>query len=233
LAPKAKFSFKSLKKNNSAISLNDAAELAIQQYARLAKSGQFSSQESSLAPTPLRSSSPPSEVSDKPAGSLRRDSLGSFLTAAGVESPRESGLSQRGGVRETSMGSSNEVNIRSHSGVHIILPSSGAHATSSGSLTNLRRCIVDVSVPTSTTQPFAGLTVNDAKGSLLICGSVSGAAHVTRVENSIILVAAQQFRMHDCNNCIVYLHVSSDPIIEDCSEVRFAPLPKPYVSPPS
>merc|ERR1711964_676119 len=47
-------------------------------------------------------------------------------------------------------------------------------------------------------------------------------------ENSIIVVASRQVRMHDCKNVDIYLHCGSRPIIEDCSNVRFSPIPECY-----
>ena len=235
IAPKSKFAFKStIKKNDSAISLSDAAELAMQQRAKLSGHQQSlaSSGDSSTAPTPADLAPPPNEATGRPQETLRRGSLGSFLKAAGVRSTEPQTSGHHGtNVRKMSFATSNSVEISSFSDMHIILPSTAAHATSSGSLTNLRHCIVDMSVPTSTGQPFAGLTIKDVKQSLLLCGNVSGAAHITDVKDSVILVTTRQFRMHQCSNCIIYLHVSSRPIIEDCTRVRFAPLPKDYVSP--
>ncbi|KAJ2987269.1 hypothetical protein NUW58_g4601 [Xylaria curta] len=63
---------------------------------------------------------------------------------------------------------------------------------------------------------------------LIIAGHVAGPAHITGVEDSIIVVAARQVRMHDCKNVHVYLHCASHPIIEDCSQMAFAPLPLFY-----
>ena len=132
-------------------------------------------------------------------------------------------------VCNQSHASSNSVNISSRVGLHIVLPSTTAHATTSGSITNLCRCVVDMSMPTAEGQPFAGLTVKNIKQSLLVCGSVSGAAHMTGVEGSVIVIATRQFRMHECMNCVVYLHVNSKPVIEDCHGIQFAPIPPQYV----
>ena len=229
LAPKSKFSFKSAKKNNSAISLSDAAELAMQQHAHLLKPSYLSSGESSLPPTPADAVTPPKDSQSKSIEPPDKDSLGRFLNAAGVQSVAQEDR-PHSAVRKMSFTSSNEVNISAYTAVHIILPNSAAHATSSGSLTYLDRCIVDMSIPTASTQPFAALTVKDVKSSLLICGNVSGSTHVTNVDSSVLLVTTRQFRMHQCRNCIVYLYINSDPIIEDCAGIRFAPLPKAFVS---
>jgi hypothetical protein len=72
--------------------------------------------------------------------------------------------------------------------------------------------------------------LKDIKNSLIIVGHVAGAAHITAVQDSIIVVASRQVRMHDCNNVDIYLHCSSRPIIEDCRNVRFAPIPACHVS---
>jgi tubulin-specific chaperone C len=131
-------------------------------------------------------------------------------------------------IRQPSFSQSNSVTIGNHDSIHIILPPSAAHATSSGTLSMLHRCVVDMSRPTSTGRPFAGLTLKNINKSLIICGHVNGAAHLTNVSNSIVVVTSRQFRMHESKNCDVYLLTSSRPIIEDCSRIRFSPLPTLY-----
>lgn len=94
---------------------------------------------------------------------------------------------------------------------------------------SVERCVVDMAAPSIKAAPFATLTINDVSSSLLTCGQVNGAAHVTRVDNSVIVVSCHQFRMHDCKNVDIYLSCSSKPIIEDCSNVRFSRIPEAYV----
>jgi hypothetical protein len=91
-----------------------------------------------------------------------------------------------------------------------------------------------MSVPTTNGAPFAGLALKNIKNSLIIAGHVAGAAHITAVEDSIIVVASRQVRMHGCKNIDIYLYCASRPIIEDCNNVRFSPIPECRVSfPPS
>lgn len=177
-----------------------------------------SSTESSLASTPAHLQTPPGEtdvVGDLP----------SFPKNYNEEISRPGGS-----VRKPSFSQASNVLISGHTGLHIILPKSAAHATSSGSLIKLNRCIVDMSVPTVDGAPFMALTMNNIKNSLIVAGQVAGAAHITGVENSIIAVASRQVRMHECKNVDIYLQCASRPIIEDCSNVRFAPIPACYVS---
>ena len=52
------------------------------------------------------------------------------------------------------------------------------------------------------------------------------------MEGCVLAVSSRQVRMHECKNCTVYLRCSSRPIIEDCTGIKFAPLPAIHVSPP-
>jgi len=183
--------------------------------------GFASSTESSITTTPANLKTPPSEIDSK-------DTVGdlpSFPKNYNEEMSRAAGP-----IRKPSFSQATNVNISGHTGLHIILPSSASRATSSGSLTRLTKCIVDMSVPTANGAPFAGLALKNIKRSLIIAGHVAGAAHITGVEDSIIVVASRQVRMHDCKNVDIYLHCASRPIIEDCSNIRFSPIPECHVS---
>ncbi|KAI0179675.1 TBCC-domain-containing protein [Hypoxylon sp. FL1284] len=139
-------------------------------------------------------------------------------------------LEQQSGVRKPSFSDAKSIALYDHTGLHIMLPSTASRATSSGSLTNLVRCVVDMTIPTSTGAPFAGLALKDIKQSLIVAGQVAGPVHITGLENSTVVVAARQVRIHECKNVNVYLHCTSHPIIEDCSGMRFAPIPEFYAS---
>ncbi|KAF1988179.1 hypothetical protein K402DRAFT_328947 [Aulographum hederae CBS 113979] len=223
IAPKAKFSFKSVPKNASAISLNDAAEIAKQhRIERLGgKSGKddstTSSMDSSMAVTPTEARSPNLVNSD----AVAEDDL---------LSSGDDALMHEVSVRKPSFSQATNIAISKEKNAHIILPSSASHATTQGALTNLRRCVVDMSVLTARGKPFAGLIVKNVKHSLLICGQVAGPAHITGLHNCIVLINSRQFRMHECTNVDVYLWCGSRPIVEDVKDVRFAPLPEKYLT---
>ncbi|KAI1109939.1 tubulin-specific chaperone C [Nemania sp. NC0429] len=164
-----------------------------------------------------------------------RDEVGTLPSFSGAAKDYNKELAQPDeiprGVRKPSFSTAKNIAISGHTGLHIMLPLTASRATSSGSLTDLSRCIVDMAAPTSSTgAPFAGLTLKNISRSLIIAGHVAGPAHITGVEDSVIVVAARQVRMHDCRNVRVYLHCASHPIIEDCSQVAFAPLPAFYTN---
>jgi tubulin-specific chaperone C len=224
---KPRFAFK-LKKTDSAMSPGDAAAELGRQRVRIP-----GSTDSSEATAPSLPASPPSETAAPPQPGPAREpgALGASLQKAGVQSKPEPSPpdNYRTAIHETSLSQSNTINISSYRNLHIVLPLSAARAAQGGFLTNLRRCIVDMGAPAEEGQPLAALVLKDIRQSLLICGSVAGSTHITRVSRSVIVVATRQFRMHECTDCIVYLHVNSKPIIEDCDRIQSAPLPQHYV----
>ncbi|MCJ1338495.1 hypothetical protein MMC09_003783 [Bachmanniomyces sp. S44760] len=235
-APRSKFTFSTGRKNNSAISLNDAAEIASERRRHVpGYRSDPSSTESSMATTPANLATPPNgpsnssnvpEASQSNLGTIP-ESPGTTRNPADPNSPAPQNT-HSAAIRKPSFTSSSAVSLSSLSGVHVVLPSSASHATSSGTLTSIKHSIVDMSIPTNTGQPFAGLILKNIRESLILCGTVHGAAHITKMEQSVLVLTTRQFRMHECKNCVVYLHSSSRPIIEDCTGIRFAPLPRLY-----
>lgn len=225
--PRPKFSFKT-KKNASAISLSDAAELASQ--GRRGIPGYFSgtpSPDSSLIGTPNYPSTPLEEPDRQQQlrpeiapTSFPVDALGT--TRSTSEKPDHKA---RGTFPPTA---TTYVSVDNHHGLHIMLPATASGPSVPASITSLRRCVVDMSIPTANGKPYATLTIKGVKQSLLVCGQVSGPAHVTGVEDSVIVVTCQQFRMHNCVNVDVYLSCASNPIIEDCTNIRFGRIPRAY-----
>jgi hypothetical protein len=90
--------------------------------------------------------------------------------------------------------------------------------------------VVDLSAPTAVA-PFSALYLKNITDSLIVCGHIAGAIHITDVENSVLVISTRQFRMHGSKKVDVYLHSASRPIIEDCAQVRFAPMPEVFASP--
>ncbi|KAK4161817.1 tubulin binding cofactor C-domain-containing protein [Cladorrhinum sp. PSN259] len=147
--------------------------------------------------------------------------------------PQRPGTSTESGrlVRRPSFSSARSITISGHSNLHIILPASASHATSAGQLTELKKCVVDISTPTAREggTPFASLVLKDIDHCLIVAGHVDGAVHITGVSDSVIVVVARQVRIHECDNVDVYCWVASHPIIEDCEGMRFAPCPKEFL----
>jgi hypothetical protein len=232
-APRPKFAFKTARKNPSAVSLSDAAELAAQKRQGLpGYLSPGSSVESSIAPTPNHFSTPPPEDGSVPPvpPPTAAENTRPFPDITQLSGKAEKEELRSDPQRPQLQSSDTTIAISNQSEAHIILPSSSSHASTPCHLVKIEKCVVDLSVPTSSGLPFASLTMKGVRKSLLLCGKVDGPAHVTGVENSVLVLECRQLRMHDCNNVDVYLQCSSRPIIEDCVGVRFAQLPQAYVS---
>lgn len=140
-------------------------------------------------------------------------------------------ISKADGVRKPSFSQATKIDLSDHKDMHIILPPPASRATSMGTVTKLSGSIVDMSIPTTTKTPFASLVIKDIRNCLIVGGQVAGSAHITSVMESIIAVSAGQIRIHDCEDMKFYLYSTSPPIIENCTNIQFAPLPKCYLGP--
>lgn len=131
-------------------------------------------------------------------------------------------------IRRPSFSQAKQIGIADQRLLHIIVPESASRATAAGSLNDLSDCIVDLTLPTRS-RAFPGLALRDIKKCVIVAGRVAGPVHITGVSDSVIVLASHQARIHECRNVDIYLHCTSHPIIEDCSGMRFAPLPSFYV----
>lgn len=120
------------------------------------------------------------------------------------------------------------ITITSLSSTHYRLDYASSEPGLPVSVTKVHHSVVDLSG--SLKRPFATLAITSVTESLLLCGRTSGAAHITGVENSTVIVWSRQVRMHECKNCLVCLRCGSRPIIEDCKGIRFTPFTSVDVS---
>lgn len=182
--------------------------------------------------------------SDATVQAERTDAVGDLpsFTGAGAAKDYNAEMASQGGagVRKPSFSQARDIDISNHRGMHIILPATASRATASGTLTELRGCVLDMSAPFASRKkgshhggggaaPFNTLAIRNISGSLVIAGRVAGPAHVTGVRDSVLVVNAHQVRMHECRNVTVYLWAGSHPIIEDCEGVRVAPIPAAFL----
>jgi hypothetical protein len=154
----------------------------------------------------------------------------SSLTSLGEEKRGLEAMEQPASSHTTdSSEKSAGVAVSNHIDSHVVLPASSSHTASSAIVSNIRHSVVDLSSAVSGSDHFATLTLKNVKDSLIICGHILGPIHMTGVENSVLVMACRQFRMHGSRNVDVYLHCSSRPIIEDCQGIRFGPLSSTHV----
>ena len=125
---------------------------------------------------------------------------------------------------------SQAITISSISYNRYILAPSSIHHGSSAFIMDVQHSVIDFSTPTNLAETFKTMTIRSVSESLLLCGSVSGAVHITGVDHATLVINSRQVRIHKCRDCVLYLRCTSRPIIEDCKDIRFAPLPVVYVS---
>lgn len=227
MSPRTRFSFKT-RKNASALSLTDAAEIAAQRR-QLTPGDRFpvdvSSRESStMNPMPIYALTSSNEL-EQSQSRTEMTPTSSPAWAAPLDGSIEETY-----MRQPTFSNAVSVTINSHYGRYIMLPTSASPSTVPASIMSLRHCVVDMSIPTLNGKPHASLTIQEVNESLLVCGRVEGPVHITGVEHSVVVVSCRQFRMHCCADVDVYLSICSHPIIEDCERIRFGQLPKAYVS---
>ena len=132
--------------------------------------------------------------------------------------------------RAPDSGDSQALAISSISYNRYILAPSSIHHGASVVIKDIHHSVIDLSTPTNLAGTFKTMTIRSVSESLLLCGSVSGAVHITDVDHGTLVMNSRQVRIHNCRDCVVYLRCASRPIIEDCRDIRFAPLPVIYVS---
>ncbi|XP_026479524.1 tubulin-specific chaperone C-like [Ctenocephalides felis] len=67
------------------------------------------------------------------------------------------------------------------------------------------------------------LHMSNIQDSTVICGPVTTSIFADKCINSKLVIACQQLRLHSSKNVDVYLHVTSRAILEDSTNIRFAP----------
>lgn len=86
-------------------------------------------------------------------------------------------------------------------------------------LTNLTDCTINL----VHNIPLGAIHIKNLKRCTLVIPPVSGSILLHDCEGCTLVGACHQSRMHTSNNMDIYLHVTSEPIIEDCTDMRFAP----------
>ncbi|KAG0328986.1 hypothetical protein BGZ99_003850 [Dissophora globulifera] len=86
-------------------------------------------------------------------------------------------------------------------------------------LTNLQNCTVNLVHDI----PLGAIHIRNLKQCTLVIPPVSGSILLHDCEGCTLIGACHQSRMHTSSNMDIYLHVTSEPIIEDCTDMRFAP----------
>ncbi|KAL1410009.1 hypothetical protein Q8F55_004011 [Vanrija albida] len=88
-------------------------------------------------------------------------------------------------------------------------------------LSSLSRCVVDLRASAHLTS----LHAHDLRECVVLAPVLGGSAMLSGLTRCVLLLGAQQFRLHASSETAVFLHVGSLPVIEGCSAVFFGPHP--------
>jgi hypothetical protein len=86
------------------------------------------------------------------------------------------------------------------------------------SVNNLENCVLVIR------NEAPAISLNNLRKCVVIAENVTGSARITGVHETKIALGAKQLRIHDSTQTDFYVAVFGNPIIENCSGLRFAPL---------
>ncbi|KAJ3880708.1 tubulin binding cofactor C-domain-containing protein [Lentinula edodes] len=75
---------------------------------------------------------------------------------------------------------------------------------------------------------ISALHIRNVKNSILLLPPLDGSVILHDLINCIVVVKCHQFRMHSSKSTDVYLSIQSNPIIEHCHRIQFAPYPASF-----
>lgn len=92
-------------------------------------------------------------------------------------------------------------------------------------LSSLTACLVNLLPIRSSKTSISAMYVKDIMDCVLLLPHISGSILLSDSSRCVVVVGCQQFRMHNSNNIDIYFRGASNPVIENCSAIRFAEYP--------
>jgi hypothetical protein len=77
---------------------------------------------------------------------------------------------------------------------------------------------------------IGSVRIEQLTASTIHFGPCMTSVYLEGARDCTLSIACHQLRIHNCHNCRLYVKVNSHPIIEDCSEMSFAPYQLEYPS---
>ncbi|KAG6816395.1 hypothetical protein H0H87_006307 [Tephrocybe sp. NHM501043] len=111
----------------------------------------------------------------------------------------------------------------------LLTPDSLPSSSSSGrdlAIHDLSGCIVNL-LPSDgrTSLDLSAVHIQDLTDTVLLLPAINGSVLIHNLRKCTIVVGCHQFRMHSSQNVDIYLDITSNPIIEHCSTIRFGGYP--------
>ncbi|KAJ7747901.1 tubulin binding cofactor C-domain-containing protein [Mycena maculata] len=123
---------------------------------------------------------------------------------------------------------STNLTLSSHSFRYLSKASlSSASQASDLTISDLSSCIVNLlpDAESKTSLEVSALHIRNLTDTVLLLPVIQGSVLLHDLRRCIVVVGCHQFRMHTSTAVDVYLSIPSTPIIEHCSQIRFASYP--------
>ncbi|KAF8323816.1 hypothetical protein DL93DRAFT_31831 [Clavulina sp. PMI_390] len=98
---------------------------------------------------------------------------------------------------------------------------------SSLAISNISSSVLNLT-PHTTSPPtikINALHIRNMRRVILLAGYIDGSLLIHDCEDCLIILGCRQFRMHTSKNITIRLHVTSKPVIEDCTGIRVGSFP--------
>ncbi|KAK0205340.1 tubulin binding cofactor C-domain-containing protein [Desarmillaria ectypa] len=90
-------------------------------------------------------------------------------------------------------------------------------------LSNLANCVVNLIAPAQLT--VSAVHAQNLRNVVILLPMIQSSIMLHDLDNCVVVVGCHQFRMHTSRTVDVYLSIPSHPVIENCSDIRFAGYP--------
>ena len=68
-----------------------------------------------------------------------------------------------------------------------------------------------------------GMFIDNCENCTIICGPIDGSIFIRKSKNCKVSIIARQVRFRECENIDIFTYVPSDPVVESCFNIFFAP----------
>ncbi|KAJ7253063.1 tubulin binding cofactor C-domain-containing protein [Mycena haematopus] len=123
---------------------------------------------------------------------------------------------------------STNLTLSSHSHQYLTVASlSDTSLSSDLAISDLDKCIVNFlpDAGNTDTLKISALHIRNLTDTVLLFPVIQGSVLLHDLRRCVVVVGCHQFRMHTSTHVDVYLSIPSTPIIEHCSQIRFASYP--------
>ncbi|KAI9637031.1 putative tubulin folding cofactor C [Dioszegia hungarica] len=158
---------------------------------------------------------------------------GSSASAPSAPTPKQSTLP----VSANAATAAGPVHVISNLSSQLVRAPSDVEGGYTITLESLSSCIIDLRPPPQTsgtsgrnatppsTAQATSIHAKSLRRCVLLVPVMEGSAIMEGLEDCLVILGAQQFRIHSSRSTTILLHVPSTPIIEHCSALAFGPYP--------